>query len=428
MATTQVNQTDPAVFHDLLGGALSALTEPGQSLGLLVVKLEDYDRLLSAFGFRACNELIAQIARSLVASVRPEDSVVRISDSRFAVLISPLRNQGILVLAANKIGKISARPFVIDQSEIKVTLRIGIATGPDQGSEPETLLQNAETALLAAATEDRAFALFAPEQSGRESDLLRLDSEIDAALKKKEFELYFQPKISTRDFTACGAEALMRWNNPLRGFVSPEVFIPLTDRPGRMEPLTAFLLNSALAQASEWPPELSLSINLTPRMLLSPELVEMVAGALKLWEFQPGRLIIEITEGAIVADPQLGFAVLSQLRELGTKISIDDFGTGYSSFAYFKNIPADELKIDKSFVQNMFHDEGDKKIVRAIVQLSKEFGFEVTAEGVEDERTARILAQYACDRLQGYHYSKPLPQLEFLAWLTQYREQATQAK
>ena len=424
MATAQVNQTDPGVFHGLLGGALSSLAESGQSLGLLVVNLDGYDRLLSAFGFRACNELILKIARSLVTSVRPGDSVVRISDSRFAVLISPLRNQGILVLAANKIGKICARPFTIDQSEIKVTLRIGITTAPDQGSDPETLLQNAETALLAASTEDLAFEIFAPEQSGRESDLLRLDSELDAALKQKVFELYFQPKISTRDFSACGAEALMRWNNPVRGFVSPEVFIPLTDRPGRMEPFTAFLLNSALAQATDWPPELSLSINLTPRMLLSPELVEMVAGALKLWEFRPDRLIIEITEGAIVADPELGFAVLSRLRALGTKISIDDFGTGYSSFAYFKDIPADELKIDKSFVQNMFDDEGDKKIVRAIVQLSKEFGFEVTAEGVEDERTARILAEYACDRLQGYHYSKPLPQADFLAWLRNYSKRS----
>jgi diguanylate cyclase (GGDEF)-like protein len=420
----QVNQTDPATFQGLLGRSLRSLHGSDQSLGLVIVNLEGYDRLLSAFGFRACSVLVAKFASALMASVRPGDRVVRISESRFAVLITPLRNHGILVLAANKISKICSRPITIDQNEITITTRIGIATGPDQGSDAEALLQNAETALLTAFSEDREFAIFSPEQLGRESDLLRLESELDAALKNKEFELYFQPKIATRDFTACGAEALMRWNNPERGFVSPEIFIPLTDRTGRMEPLTAFLLNSALAQASEWPRELSLSINLSPRMLQSSELVEMVAGALKLWDFRPESLIIEITEGAIVADPELGFAVLNQLRDLGPKISIDDFGTGYSSFAYFKSIPADELKIDKSFVQNMFDDEGDKKIVRAIVQLSKEFGFAVTAEGVEDERTARILAQYACDRLQGYHFSRPLPQAEFLSWLGQYRRQA----
>jgi EAL domain-containing protein (putative c-di-GMP-specific phosphodiesterase class I) len=158
----------------------------------------------------------------------------------------------------------------------------------------------------------------------------------------------------------------------------------------------------------------------TPRLLLDSDLVDMVAGALRLWDFEPARLVLEVTEGAVMTDPARSFRILTALRELGVQISIDDFGTGYSSLTHFKNIPADELKIDKSFVLNMLEDDGDKQIVRTIIELSKGFGLQVTAEGVEDEQTAAMLAEMRCDRLQGYYYSRPLPQHEFVTWLEAY--------
>jgi len=423
MPPQQVNQTDPASFLRLLGQTIKGAAEKQQSLGLLIVQLENFDRLISAFGYQVGNQLIAALAEKLMSNVRPQDKVVRIGESKFAIIIAPLSNQGILVLAANKLGKIASRPLKIDQKEIKTNLRIGMLTGPEQGRDAETLLQNAETALLAAVSEETDFSIYSPDQHLQASDSLRLDIELELAIKQNDFELYYQPKISTQGFEPCGAEALIRWNNPDRGFVSPEIFIPLADRIGRMEPLTAFVLNSALKQASEWRKDLSISVNVSAKMLKCSDLVDMVASALKMWDFEPSRLMIEITEGALMDDPEASFELLIRLRELGTKISIDDFGTGYSSLAYFKNIPADELKIDKSFVLNMFDDVGDKKIVRAIIHLSKQFGLEVTAEGVEDERTARILAELECDRLQGYHYSRPLPQKEFIDWLQRFEAQ-----
>lgn len=423
MSELRVNQTDPVFFLRLLGRTMAKLATDKPSLGLLIIHLEDFDRLISAFGYQVGNRLIAELAGALRANIRPQDKVVRIGESKFAVVISPLRNQGILILAANKLTKICAKPFNVSDNEISVKFRIGMATGPEQGSDAETLLQNAETALLAAVSDDESYTIFARDQQERASDSLKLDNELEKAIKNREFELYYQPKISTRSFMPCGAEALIRWNNPKRGFVSPEVFIPLADRTGRMEPLTMFVLNTALKHASQWPRELSVSINLSPKTLQYDELVEMLEGSLKLWDFEPSRLIIEITEGALMDNPEESFQVLNSIRRLGVKISIDDFGTGYSSLAYFKNIPADELKIDKSFVLNMFDDEGDKKIVRAIVQLSKQFGLEITAEGVEDERTSRILAEFECDRLQGYHYSRPLPSNDFLEWIQQFRRQ-----
>jgi len=427
MSTPVINQTAPGTLLSVLADALETTQRDSKSVGLLIVHLENYDRLVSAFGYRLGNLVIAAFAERLQEVARPKDRVLRISDSKFALIINSLSNTNILMLAASKITQIFAKPIPTGANNITVDMRIGIAAGPDPASSAELLLQHAETALLAAVTDQRCSATYSAEQAERTTDSLRLEIELDLAIKRNEFELHYQPKISSRDFRPCGAEALIRWNNRKRGPVSPEVFIPIADRQGRMEPLTSFVLNTALRQASEWPcrgSELAISINVTPRLILESDLVAMVAGALKLWDFEPSRLIVEITEGAIMTDPNRSFKVLSELRRIGVKISIDDFGTGYSSLAYFKNIPANELKIDKSFVLNMFEDDGDKQIVKAIIELSRGFGLEVTAEGVEDQKTAALLAELRCDRLQGYHFSRPLPHDDFIAWLDAYERKA----
>jgi EAL domain-containing protein (putative c-di-GMP-specific phosphodiesterase class I) len=209
------------------------------------------------------------------------------------------------------------------------------------------------------------------------------------------------------------------------------VFVPLADQLGLIEPLTAYVLNTALRQSAEWPAgsqPLAVAVNVTPRVIEGGELNGLVASALALWDMVPQRLIVEITEGAIMRNPQASFAVLRELREQGVHISIDDFGTGYSSLAYFKNIPADELKIDKSFVMKMLNDDGDRKIVRTVIELAKSFGLRVTAEGVEDAATAAALADLHCDTLQGYHYSPPLPNAKFVAWLEAYRADAARRR
>jgi diguanylate cyclase (GGDEF)-like protein len=415
-----VNQTDSNAFLHFLGNALEGAKAAKQSVGLLVVHIENFDRVVSALGFRAANRTIAEVARRLRRAVKPNDSVLRISEAKFAVLINPVRNQGLLVLAASKLGQILARPVQVDQSEVNVVARIGTAIGPEQAGGADDLLQRAETALLTAMTDDQPYAAYAPAQSERATDSLGLEAELDNAIRKGEFELYYQPKISTVDFRPCGAEALLRWINPKRGPISPDIFIPLADKAGRIEPLTSWVLNTAVRQSAEWPQHwdpLTVAVNVTPRVIEDADLGAMVASAVGMWDTVPDRLFIEITEGAIMKNPAVSFSVLRSLREQGVQISIDDFGTGYSSLAYFKNIPADELKIDKSFVINMLGDKGDKQIVRTVIDLAKSFGLMVTAEGVEDRPTAEMLAQLGCDRLQGYFYSKPLPQTKFIEWL-----------
>jgi diguanylate cyclase (GGDEF)-like protein len=416
-AEAQLERTDSSAFLLVLKNCLIAAGRSEHSLALLIIELENLDRLASVFGHRRGEQLVTVIASRLSSAVRDQDRLLRIGDRRFAVVIDPLSNLAILDLAAGKFFKQCSRAVVIDGDELSAIPRIGIAVASGESADPEVLLQNAETALLAAAADGKPHTVFSPEQIQRVADPIRLEAELDAAIKRKDFQLHFQPKISTHDFQPNGAEALIRWDNALRGMVSPDVFIPLAECAGRREPLTAFVLNSALRYASNWPVSLSVSVNVSPRMLLTTELVDLTQSALRLWDFPPRRLYLEITEGALMTDPDVSFDVLTQLRQLGVRISIDDFGTGFSSLAYFKNIPADELKIDKSFVLNMLEDEGDKRIVRAIIQLSKQFGLAVTAEGVEDEQTALMLAELNCDSLQGFHFSRPLPAQAFESWL-----------
>lgn len=415
-----VNQTDPNAFLHFLTDALASAKASQQSVGLLVVHLENLDRVVSALGFRAANIAVAEVAHRLRRAVKPKDSVLRIGEAKFAVLINPVRNQGMLVLAANKLGQALAPTVHVHENELNIVARIGTAIGPEQAGDADDLLQRAETALLAAMTDDQPYAAYSPVQAQRATELLGLEAELENAIRRSDFELYYQPKISTVDFRPCGAEALLRWTSPKRGPISPDIFVPLADRAGRIEPLTSFVLNTAMRQAAEWPQHwgpLTVAVNVTPRVIEDADLGAMVASAVGMWDAAPDRLFIEITEGAIMKNPTLSFGVLRGLREQGVQVSIDDFGTGYSSLAYFKNIPADELKIDKSFVIGMLEDDGDKQIVRAVIDLAKSFKLMVTAEGVEDRSTAEMLARLRCDRLQGYFYSKPLPQTKFIEWL-----------
>jgi diguanylate cyclase (GGDEF)-like protein len=406
-------------YLQLLDSSLRKANEANESLGLLLIHIADFDRLSSTYGLRAGNKIAKEFITRLAEGIREQDSVVRISESKFAVCITALRNHGLLTLAAGKLGDICRAPLQIEAEQVSATVRIGIATGPASAPDAETLHDKAQIALLTAIAHEADFMVFEPGQRERASDALQLEQELEQAIAQQAFEVHYQPKILAGDFRPCGAEALIRWNNSRRGPVSPEFFIPLADRPGRMEPLTNFVLNTAVRHLLDWPDRFSVSINVSAKMLLNSELIDMVGNTLGVWSIDPQRLCIEVTESALMTNPAAGLAALSALRDLGVQLSIDDFGTGYSSLAYFKHIPAHELKVDKSFVMNMLHDDGDKRIVNAVIQLSKGFGMEVTAEGVEDEPTARALARMGCDRLQGFHFARPMPQEALLGWLAE---------
>ena len=250
-----------------------------------------------------------------------------------------------------------------------------------------------------------------------------LEHDLDNAVDRGEFELNYQPKVALKDLRPAGAEALLRWYSPRHGNVPPDLFVPLADQSGRIEGLTWFVLNAALRHLSEWPVRprgLTVAINLTPSLLENDDLPQLIADAMGLWNTPAGSLTVEVTESALIRKPEQTFGVLKGIQDAGARIAIDDFGTGYSSFSHFKQIPANELKIDKSFVLNMCRESSDRKIVRTIIDLAHTFGLAVTAEGVENARTRDLLQSMDCDFVQGYLYSKALPQTEFVTWLQDY--------
>ncbi|MEO8465125.1 MAG: bifunctional diguanylate cyclase/phosphodiesterase [Gammaproteobacteria bacterium] len=422
---TPPTHTDSDALLRSITDALVEAKAATRFVGLLVVQVVNHERIATALGVRVAGDVAAEVSRRLSANVKPTDKIMRIGDGKFAVLIGPVRNQGLLVLAANKLVQVMTPVVRISEHNANVNVRIGIAMSSQEVDEPEALLRCAETALLSAGIDELPYTVYSPAQGQRAKQALGLELEIDAAIKRGEFEVYYQPKVSAIDFAPCGAEALLRWTSPTRGPVSPDIFIPLVEKMGLIEHLTSFVVNTALRQSAEWTRHwgrLSVAVNVTPRVIADADLSATIESALGMWDTPANALFVELTESAIMNNPEVSMAVLRRLREVGVQVSIDDFGTGYSSLSYFKNIPADELKIDKSFVLNMFEDRDDKQIVRTVIDLAKSFSLKVTAEGVEDARTAAMLAALHCDRLQGYYYSRPLPQAQFLAWLEIYRE------
>jgi EAL domain-containing protein (putative c-di-GMP-specific phosphodiesterase class I) len=237
--------------------------------------------------------------------------------------------------------------------------------------------------------------------------------------------MHYQPKVSCNDLRPVGAEALMRWYSRSRGEVLPEVFIPVAERTGQIKPMTIWALNTALRAASEWEQNLgclSVAVNIPAELVTQHDLPDLVENALKLWGNKQIQLVLEITERSLVTSPEHSFKILSAVRELGVKVSIDDFGTGYSCLAYFRDIPVDELKIDKSFVSGLLNDVACADIANLIIDLAHKFGLSVVAEGVEDEATLRLLQQRKCDVAQGFLFAPALHRDEFEKWLNRRKQ------
>jgi EAL domain-containing protein (putative c-di-GMP-specific phosphodiesterase class I)/GGDEF domain-containing protein len=421
MDTAIVNQTDAAAFLRALEAELRA-RKTSSALGLIVASVENLDQLKSVFGYRKALPLLGKLAAKLHALIDSGDTVIRYGDAKFGIVVRELKNEGHLVLAANKILRELRGRFGDSNETLEPQLRIGATSDRDSSHDPDMLLQHAETALLAARLENQDFLLYESGQASRLRDAYGMEKEIEIALEHEQISMFYQPKIAAVDRRPIGAEALMRWSCPSRGFVPPDVFISVADATGQIEPLTWFGINSALRQRDDWGDRwgpLSVAINVTPRLVEQGDLADVVSNANGLWNVPAEQITIEVTENALMR-PDESFEPLSDLRATGTRVSIDDFGTGYSSLSYFNSIPADELKIDRSFVMKMLEDEGYARVVSTIINLAHDFDLTVTAEGVENCQTADALAAMGCDYLQGFYFSRPLPQDEFVAWLADY--------
>ncbi|QSX79215.1 putative bifunctional diguanylate cyclase/phosphodiesterase [Agrilutibacter solisilvae] len=406
-------------FLALLRRHIGLANDQRTNLGLVVIDIDAFARINATHGFDFGDRVLVHLAQQLRDVARRQDYAARIGDNRFALLLTRVMNKGHVELAIQKLLRLLETPFASGNTRVKVAVTAGAAVCPMHATHAEFLLRQAEISLEAA----RALghhSLFAPDHDTDNglSQLWDLEIELVGAPERGELSLHYQPKLRARDRVPVGAEALMRWHHRARGTIAPDLFIPVAEQTGQIRTMTMWALNTALRQAGEWTgAPLSVAVNVPATMVTRHDLPELVENALHLWGRDHVQLVLEITERSLVADPKHSFTILSQIREMGVRISIDDFGTGYSCLAYFKDIPADELKIDKSFVAGLLTDPASADITWLIIDLAHRFGLSVVAEGVEDEATFQALRDRGCDIVQGHLFAQAMPPDAFKRWL-----------
>ncbi len=414
-----------AQFNADLRACAARITETNSAGGsdacaVLMLDLDRFKHVNDVLGHETGDQLLQHVAK-LLRDLVPDagDTVARLGGDEFAVLL----RHGDLAAAqalAHRILSTLEKPIVLNEQVVDLGAGIGIAIFPEHALDAMTLKRRAEMALYKAKQAQTGTVVFNPELDVRSKESLSLLGELRQAIEQEQLRLYLQPKVSLASGEVSGAEALVRWAHPTRGLVPPMRFIPFAEQTGFIRTITAWLLETSARAWREWADkglQLDLSLNLSARDLIDPNLPAKLAAILEKHRVPPHRICLEITESSIMDDPQRALQTLDQFHNMGLQLAIDDFGTGYSSLAYLKRLPVDELKIDKSFVMSMQRDEQDAKIVRSTIDLAHNLGLKVVAEGLEDEQAWPLLKALSCDLAQGYWIAKPMPANEFPSWV-----------
>lgn len=413
---------DPAATHfrySLLLREIDCMrAAPGTgAVALMLVRLTGLDTVNARFGYLGGDKVLEEFARRLGGIARPQDRAFEVNARTFALLVHNPMHEGHAVLAADKVTRAARDPVLIGTGRACVEANIGISLLPDPAATGEELLHQCELALEVARARDEPHVLFTPALLGGGATSVQHDwFDVEEALRAGEFELFYQPQVDLGSGRLVGAEALVRWRKADGRYVAPGHFLPAIEHSRGIRSLLWFVLNSGLRQAAEWAPHdpgFGLAVNLAAGNLEDPDLVELVEDALNVWNVPAGRLTLELTESSIMQNPATSARRLARLRQIGLRTSIDDFGTGYSSLAYLRDLPADELKVDRSFVARVMGHRRDRDIVASIVQLAHAVDLKVVAEGIEEPATLASLAVMGCDIGQGYHFGAPVPAREF---------------
>ena len=410
-------------FLERLHQLVAVAAEKGEQLALVIADIDRFAQINGSGGYAFGDQVLCHTARQMQTVARAQDQVARIGDNRFALIVTRVFNAGHAELAVQKLFRLLEMPFESGNIRIRPAVSAGIALFPMHAAQAEGLLGQAELALITARAEGRPYQ-FAPDAQriGSISEMWDIEFELAGAVDRGEMSIHFHPQIRISDRRLVGAEALMRWTSPVRGRIPPDVFIPIAERTGQIRKLTLWAMNTVLRQASQWRHDwgpLDVAVNVPGELAARDDLSAQVDNALQLWGTDAVRLVLEITERSLM-DRELVIDRLARIRERGVRISIDDFGTGYSCLAYFKELPVDELKIDKSFVASMLIDAASADITSLIIDLAHRFDLSVVGEGVEDEMTLARLGAAGCDVAQGYLFAKPMPASDFERWLQEY--------
>jgi diguanylate cyclase (GGDEF)-like protein len=403
----------------------------GSAFAVMLIDLDRFKEINDTLGHHYGDVLLRDLGPRLAASVGPGGMVARLGGDEFAVLPGP-RTDDPSALAAVAAGLLSCvhEPVVVDELTLEVGASIGISRFPLDGDDVHALLRRADVAMYSAKEDHSSYKLYAAKLDRYSVRRLSVLSDFRRALESDEFVVHYQPIVELNGLQVRGAEGLVRWQHPELGLLLPGDFIPIAEQSGLIGPLTSHVLERAIAECTTWRAtgqDLAVAVNLSVRDLLDRDLPAQVSSVLAAHRLPPEALHLEITESMILSDPDRALATVTRLRELGVCISVDDFGTGYSSLSNLKRLPITELKIDRSFVSSLSHDEGDLTIVRFTVDLGHDLGLKVIAEGVEDELTLKRLALLGCDLAQGHHVSHALPAEEFAAWLSRAADPAAKA-
>lgn len=421
MQARDLNKTDTLALEQELERLMKGNDTP---FSLLMVDVGDTGQIFVRSGAAASRKVLLNIAESLQSFCRTQDRLCRIGDDVFCILLPGVHKKGHIALAAEKIVRLHSAAKRKSDVVFHSDVRIGIVNFPKDGGDSASLVHKAGIALDSARRSGRPYVSYSPELAQSLIDQWHLKEDLADAIANKSLAIHYQPKFDVASRRPCGAEALLRWSSQKHGQVSPEIIVSLASEMGLMHELTGFVFTTSLIQAAEWPgigKKLGLSVNLDATSVEQEGTLDMVAKTFSIWGDGERDLTVEITEGALVADSESSFERLRQLRSAGIGIAIDDFGTGYSSLSYFKTIPATELKIDRSFINTMLESDRDRHLVEAIIWLAHRFGLTVVAEGVENTAEIKLLTELGCDVVQGYYFSKALPQEEFCAWLSRYK-------
>lgn len=407
-----------ALFVDRADRIKASSARAGHGYAVLLLDMDGFKNVNDSLGHAMGDRLITQIARRLTSALRGGETLARLGGDEFGVLLSPVASAGDAHTVADRLHEALRPPFVIDTHELFTTASIGIAVDVLDAFSAEDMVRNADIAMYRAKARGQGqSAVFDPTMHAHASQRLLLETEMQRAAERKEFEPFFQPLVDLSTGTISGFEALARWRNPERGLVSPGTFIPLAEENGLILPIGEHILAEACSRVAQWRSEDALgtpdiSVNLAVPQMMSPGIVETVAHIIERSGLAPSQVKLEITESGLMSNADTALRVLGDLRNLGVSLAIDDFGTGYSSLAYLTRFPFDFLKVDQSFVAAMLTTPEVAKIVQAIITLAHGLGKKVIAEGIEDEGQLRALRKLGCEFGQGYLFSRPLPHTE----------------
>jgi diguanylate cyclase (GGDEF)-like protein len=399
----------------------AALAPPHTSAhtAVMMMDLDRFKEINDALGHETGDALLREVGERLRSRLHGRGAVARLGGDEFAIVVAVASPEDAAAIGHELVRDLE-RPVHVGHLVLHPRASVGIALAPDHGPDGGTLLRRADVAMYAAKRARAGIRIYRATDDQNTPQRLALIGDLRDAIERHDIDVAFQPKVDPTTGAVIGAEALSRWYHPEHGLIAPDLFIPLAEHSGLIRPLTLHVLDVSLRNCAAWHRAghpIQVAVNLSPNTLMDDTLPDLIVRLLAQNDVPAAALTLEITESTLMTDPEGSLVTLDRLRGLGIRISIDDFGTGYSSLGRLRDLPIDEVKIDKSFVQNAAHDHRDRALVRSTVELGHALDLSVVAEGVEDEETYTFLARTGCDIVQGYYIAKPLTADQFTVWL-----------